>query len=65
MPLRVKVPSALLSGTLTLTFRQEQGKPSTLELSGWTALRDVRVTDAAGALLALPLLDVVSPPPTC
>ncbi len=59
VPLRVKVPSALLSGTLTLTFRQEQGKPSTLELSGRTALRDVRVTDAAGApLLALPLLDV-------
>ena len=59
VPLRVKVPSALLSGKLTLTFRQEKGKPSTLELSGRAALRDVRVTDAGGAeLLALPLLDV-------
>ena len=59
VPLRVKVPSALLSGQLTLTFRQEKGKPSTLELSGRTALRDVRVTDEGGTeLLALPLLDV-------
>ncbi|OYV96632.1 MAG: hypothetical protein B7Z68_05300 [Acidobacteria bacterium 21-70-11] len=59
VPLRVKVPSALLSGRLTLTFRQEKGKPSTLELSGRTAFRDVRVTDTQGTeLLALPLLDV-------
>ncbi|MDD5563033.1 MAG: DUF748 domain-containing protein [Thermoanaerobaculaceae bacterium] len=59
VPMRVKVPSALLSGTLTLTFRQERGKPSTLELSGRTALRDVRVTDTHGAdVLNFPLLDV-------
>jgi uncharacterized protein involved in outer membrane biogenesis len=59
LSLQVKVPAALLSGKLTLTFRQEKGKPSTLELSGQTALRDVRVTDAHGAdLLDFPLLDV-------
>ena len=59
VPLRVKVLSALLSGQLTLTFRQEKGKPSTLELSGRTALRDLRIADARGTeLLALPLLEV-------
>ncbi len=59
LSLQVKVPSALLSGKLTLTFRQEKGKPSTLELSGETALRDVRVTDTHGAdVLDFPLLDV-------
>lgn len=58
VPLRVKVLSALLSGQLTLTFRQEKGKPSTLELSGRTALRDLRIADASGTeLLALPLLE--------
>ncbi len=58
-PIRVKVPSARLAARLTLTFRQETGKPSTLELSGRAALRDVRITDTGGAeLLALPLLDV-------
>jgi flagellar motor protein MotB len=59
VPLRVNIPSALLSGQLTLTFRLEKGKPSTLELSGRAALRDVRITDTGGAeLLALPSLDV-------
>ncbi|MBZ5589845.1 MAG: DUF748 domain-containing protein [Acidobacteriia bacterium] len=55
----VKLQSARLATQLTLTFRQERGKPSTLVLAGRAALRDVAVTDARGGeLLALPLFEV-------
>ena len=40
VPWRAKVPSARLGTRLTLTFRQEKGKPSTLVLSGRVAVRD-------------------------
>ncbi|MCG6963586.1 MAG: DUF748 domain-containing protein, partial [Acidobacteria bacterium] len=57
--LPVEVRSALLSTTLSLTFRQERGKPSTLLLSGRAALADVHLQDRQGGeLLTLPLLDV-------
>ena len=59
VPLPVKVSSARLTTQLTLTFRQERGKPSTLVLAGRAALRDLAVTDMKGGeLLAVPLFEM-------
>jgi len=59
LQLRVKVLSARLATRMTLTFRQQRARPSTLVLAGRATLRDVVVNNAGGGpLLDLPLLDV-------
>ena len=57
--LPIKVLSGALDSTLKLTFRQEKDKPSTLILSGTTAVKQLAVKDTSGApLLSLKTLDL-------
>lgn len=48
----VKLASASLDSDLKLVFREEQGQPSTLTVSGRVALNDVALKESGGAPLA-------------
>lgn len=58
--LPVKVISGAFDSDLTITFRQQKDKPSTLSLSGTAAVKDLLVKDAADApLVSVKRLDLV------
>lgn len=60
VPLPVKMVSGALDSDLKLVFRQGNGQPSTLNLSGSAALKGLVVNEATGApLLSLKRLDLV------
>ncbi len=57
--LPIKVLSGALDTNLKLVFHQEKDKPSTLLLSGTTAVKSLQVNDSSGApLLSLKQLDL-------
>jgi uncharacterized protein involved in outer membrane biogenesis len=53
LELPISIKSGALDSKFKLVFRQEKGQPSTLTLSGTTALKSLKVVDSAGAPLVL------------